>query len=60
VGDKVFFKVEPWKGIIQIGVKRKLAPRYIGPFEIKKRIGPITYQLELPVYSDKIQIVFHV
>jgi hypothetical protein len=49
VGDKVFLKVAPWKGIIRFGVKGKLAPRYIGP-----------YQLELPVYLDKIHNVFHV
>jgi hypothetical protein len=42
VGDKVFFKVAPWKGIIQFGVKGKLAPRYIRPFEIE-RIGPVAY-----------------
>jgi hypothetical protein len=60
VGDKVFFKVAPWKGIIQFGVKGKLAPRYIGSFEIKERIGPVAYRLKLPVYLDKIHNVFHV
>jgi hypothetical protein len=38
VGDKVFLKVAPWKGIIRFGEKGKLTPRYIGPFEIKERI----------------------
>ena len=60
VGDKVFLKVAPWKGIIRFGVKGKLAPRYIGPFEIKERIGPIAYQLKVHVYLDKIHNVFHV
>ena len=41
VGDKVFLKVAPWKGIIQFGIKGKLASRYIGPFEIKERIGRV-------------------
>jgi hypothetical protein len=60
VGDKVFLKVAPWKGIIQFGIKGKLASRYIGPFEIKERIGPVAYFLELPAYLDKIHNVFHV
>jgi len=60
VGDKVFLKVAPWKGIIRFRVKGKLAPRYIGPFEIKERIGPVAYRLELPVYLDKIHNVFDV
>jgi hypothetical protein len=49
-----------WKGIIQFGVKRKLALIYIGPFEIKERIGLVAYRLELPAYLDKIHNMFHV
>jgi hypothetical protein len=60
VGDKVFFKVAPWKDIIRFGVKEKLVPRYISPFKIMERIGPVAYRLELPAYLDKIHNVFHV
>ena len=60
MGDKVFLKVAPWKGIIRFGVKGKLTSRYINPFEIKERIRPVAYRLELPVYLDKIHNVFHV
>jgi hypothetical protein len=43
--DKVFLKMASWKGIIQFGMKGKLAPRYIGPFEIIERIGLVAYRL---------------
>ncbi|GJV62808.1 hypothetical protein Tco_1473636 [Tanacetum coccineum] len=48
VGDRVMLKVSPWKGVIRFGKKGKLALRYVGPFEILKRIGPIAYRLRLP------------
>nr|GEV66801.1 retrotransposable element Tf2 [Tanacetum cinerariifolium] len=48
VGDKVLLKVSPWKGVIRFGKHGKLSPRYIGPFEIIKKIGPVAYKLELP------------
>ncbi|GKF19852.1 hypothetical protein Tco_0068490, partial [Tanacetum coccineum] len=48
VGDRVLLKVSPWKGMIHFGKRGKLAPRYVGPFEILERIGPIAYRLRLP------------
>ncbi|KAD3640118.1 hypothetical protein E3N88_29341 [Mikania micrantha] len=60
VGDKVLLKVSPWKGVIRFGKRGKLNPRYIGPFEILKRIGPVAYQLNLPAELDGVHNVFHV
>ena len=43
VGDHVFLKVSPKKGLMRFRRNGKLAPRFIGPFEILKRIGPSSY-----------------
>ncbi|GJV05105.1 putative reverse transcriptase domain-containing protein [Tanacetum coccineum] len=48
VGDQVLLKVSPWKGVVHFGENGKLAPRYVGPFDIIERIGLIAYRLRLP------------
>ena len=48
VGDKVFLKLSPWKKVLRFGRKGKLSPRFIGPYEISERIGPVAYRLILP------------
>ncbi|GJU60810.1 hypothetical protein Tco_1238576 [Tanacetum coccineum] len=60
VGDHVLLKVSPWKGVICFGKKGKLAPRFVGPFEITKKIGPITYQLRQPQELNGVHDTFHV
>ena len=60
VGDRVFLKVSPWKGVMRFGKKGKLSPRYIGPFEILERVGFFAYRLALPSNLEKIHNVFHV
>ncbi|KAK6140565.1 hypothetical protein DH2020_025692 [Rehmannia glutinosa] len=44
VGEKVFLRVSPWKGILKFGKKGKLSPRYIGPYEILENVGPLAYR----------------
>ncbi|XP_073064053.1 uncharacterized protein [Primulina eburnea] len=60
VGDQVLLKISPRKGIRRAGRIGKLQPRFIGPFEILKRIGPVAYQLQLPKTLSGIHNVFHV
>ncbi|GJV22605.1 hypothetical protein Tco_1375300 [Tanacetum coccineum] len=60
VGDHVILKVSPWKGDIRFGKKGKLTPRYVGPFEILERIGPVAYRLRLPEELSGVHDTFHV
>ena len=53
-------KVSLWKKILQFGKKGKLSPRFIRPYEILERIGPIAYRLALPPELAKLYNVFHV
>ncbi|WMV19700.1 hypothetical protein MTR67_013085 [Solanum verrucosum] len=48
VGDWVYLKVSPMKGVMRFGKKGKLSPRYIGPYRIVQRVGSVAYELELP------------
>ena len=59
-GDLVFLKVSPMKGVMRFGKKGKLAPKYIGPFEIRSRVGEVAYRLVLPPKLSRIHPVFHV
>nr|XP_028946861.1 uncharacterized protein LOC114820411 [Malus domestica] len=60
VGDFVFLKLSPWKGVVRFGKRGKLSPRYVGPYQIIKRIGAVVYRLELPPELSPIHNVFHV
>ncbi|GJW05024.1 reverse transcriptase domain-containing protein [Tanacetum coccineum] len=54
VGDHVMLKVSPWKGVVRFGKKGKLAPRFIGPFEILERIGLVAYKCDgIPCVDQK-------
>ncbi|GJU75282.1 putative reverse transcriptase domain-containing protein [Tanacetum coccineum] len=60
VRDRVLLKVTPWKGVVYFGKNGKLAPRYVGPFEILKRIGLVDYKLRLPEELYSVHDTFHV
>ncbi|GJY68626.1 putative reverse transcriptase domain-containing protein [Tanacetum coccineum] len=60
VGDRVMLKVSPWKGVIPFGKEGKLAPRYVGPFEILERISHVAYRLRLLEELSGVHDTFHV
>jgi hypothetical protein len=60
VGDFVYLKVSPTKGVQRFGIKGKLSPHYIGSYEIVEACGPMAYKLKLPLKISSIHNVFHV
>ena len=60
VGDRVFLKVMPKRGVVRFGKQGKLSPRFIGPFKILERVGTIAYRLALPPSMSGVHEVFHV
>ncbi|GJY50939.1 putative reverse transcriptase domain-containing protein [Tanacetum coccineum] len=60
VGDRVMLKVSLRKCVIRFEKRGKLNPRYIGPFKILKRVGPMAYKLELPEELSNVYSTFHV
>ncbi|GJS72987.1 putative reverse transcriptase domain-containing protein [Tanacetum coccineum] len=60
VGDYVLLKVSPWKVVVRFRKKGKLAPRFVGPFEIVEKVGPVAYRLDLPEELNGVHDTFHV
>ena len=60
IGEKVFLKVSPWKKVMRFGKKGKLDPRFIGPYEVIEKVGPVAYRLALSPDLENIHNVFHV
>ena len=60
VGNKVFIKVSPTKGIKRFGAQGKLSPRYIRPYEIIEKLNPVPCRLDLLVELEHVHNVFHI
>ena len=60
MGDHVFVKVTPMKGQTRFGVKGKLVPRYVGPYEIIEKINPVAYQVAFLPEMEHMHNVFHI
>ncbi|GJS01270.1 putative reverse transcriptase domain-containing protein [Tanacetum coccineum] len=60
VGEYVLLKVSPCKGVVRFRKKGKLAPKFVGPFEITERIGPVAYRLRLLKELNGVHDTFHV
>ena len=60
VGDHIFLKVTPKRGVVRFGKRGKLLSRFIGPFEILERVGTVAYRLALSSSMSGVHEVFHV
>ena len=60
VGDHVYLKVSPMRGVHRFRVRGKLAPRYVGPYKVLERCGTIAYRLQLLDILSVVHNVFHV
>jgi hypothetical protein len=60
VGDHVYLRVSPMKGVRHFDIKGKLAPHYISLYPIIDKYGPMSYQVELPSKLSGVHNVFYV
>ena len=60
VGDMFYLKMITFKGRVRISGRRKLDPRYLGPFRVIERVGSVAYKLDLPSEMEAFHNVFHV
>ena len=60
VGDRVYLRVSPIRGVKRFGVKGRLAPCFVGPYKVLERMGEVSYKLEFPEGLSGVHDVFHV
>ena len=58
--EKVFLKVSSWKKVMRFRKNGKLSPRFIEPYEVIEKVGPLACRLALPLELENIHNVFHV
>ena len=59
-GEHVFLKVSPITGVGRALKSRKLIHKFLGPYQILKKIGLVAYQIALPPNLSNLHPVFHV
>ena len=60
LGDHVFLRITPTTGVGRVIRSKKLSPKFIGPYHILRRIGPVAYEIALPPPLSNLHSVFHV
>ncbi|XP_070040926.1 uncharacterized protein [Nicotiana tomentosiformis] len=60
VGERVLLRVFPMKGVMRFEKKGKLSPRFIGPFDVLRHVGEVSYELALPPSLAGVHPVFHI
>jgi len=58
--DRVFLRVTRTTGVRRAIRSRKLSPKFLGPYQISRRIGPVTYEIALPPQLANLHMIFHV
>ncbi|XP_052732478.1 uncharacterized protein LOC128196266 [Vigna angularis] len=59
-GDHVFLRLHPTTGVGRAVRPKKLSPKFVGPYQILRKIGPVAYELSLPPQLSNLHPVFHV
>ena len=60
IGNRAYLRVSPLRALKRLGVKGKLAPRFVGPYRVLEHMGEVAYKLELPEGLSRVHDVFHV
>ena len=60
MGDHVFLKISPTKGVMRFSFQGKLSPCFVRPFEVLERMGKVAYRLALSPSLSGVHNVFHV